>query len=135
MAISNLKLLTKSQIIQLVKSLPPKFSGIVAFGVSEENKKASVDGVNPYIVELVNKNSDEVFDKWGEFDLLKSRIFVMAWDDKCKWQVGVYLYEDHFEIPEYKKGIYSEEIKKYNETYKEAVSKMIKNNRSLYYHN
>lgn len=130
----NLGRLTKSQVIQLVRDMPPKFSGIVAYDVSHYNKSVKNDKIeSARIVELYNKNSDEVFDKWGEVDLVLNRITVMAWDGKCQWQVKVYLYEDHFEIPEYRRGVYEEEIKKHNIIYKENLAKMIRYNSAIYY--
>lgn len=123
----DLSRLTKSQINEIVKSLPPKFSGIVPYGISHFNSKVqNKEEIKGAVFELYNRGTEEIFDKWGEYNLAKNSIFVMAWDNRCKWQVGVLLFEDHFEIPEYKNGMYAKEFEKSFPEYKEKVARMVR---------
>ena len=46
----------------------------------------------------------------------------MAWDQICFWKVGVRLFEDHYEIPKYKKSINKYETKKNFKKYRTILA-------------
>lgn len=126
--------LTKTQINEIIKSLPPRFSGIVPYGVSHQNKKVKSSlPLKEDVIELFDRNTDEIRDLWGEFDIMKGHIFVMAWDSVCNWSVGVYLYENRFEIPEYKHGVWRSALDAEIPNYQKKVKQMIEYNNRMFY--
>ncbi len=91
----DLSKLNKEDYLTIIKSLPPKFSGLGYFPSSHHNK------VSDNLVELYDDKSNLLFDMWGRFEKDKNRALIKASDIHDFFSVDVYLYEDHFEIPEY----------------------------------
>ena len=127
----DLSKLSKNDINTIIKSLPPKFAGIYCYAPSHENKVVEVvtqkqDG----IIELYD-NENKLHDKWGEYDIAKNSLFVMVWDQECYWKVGVYLYEDHFEIPKYKDAFIKYETTKNFINYRKVLNRIFSNLKSF----
>lgn len=124
----NLSNLTKYEINEIIKSLSPSFDGIYCYGISGNNKVVKENmSTKEDVVELYDDNK-KLHDIWGEYHPKNNSLFVMAWDGACFWQVGVYLYEDHFEIPKYRNAVfYKYETEENFEKYRNTLAEIFKN--------
>ena len=77
-------------------------------------------------IELFDKGK-KLYDQWGEYNTENNSLYVQAWHTPCGWAVGVYLYEDHFEIPKYKDSINNYESKKNFANYRKILNEIFIN--------
>ena len=121
----DLSKLSKADICALIKSLPPKFDGIYCYAPSHENKLVNMPkNEKENIIELYD-DEKKLHDKWGEYDVVKNSLFIMAWDHLCFWKVGVYLYEDHFEIPKYRQSVNEYENERSFVEYRKTLAEIL----------
>ena len=127
--------LTKEEIETIIKNLPPKFAGVYCYAPSSENKIIKPVGSSKNGVTDLYDNNNKIRDKWGEYDINKNLLYIMAWDQECFWNVGVYLFEDHFEIPKYKNSFIKHETEKnfaeYRKLLSDIFSKKVEDNTDL----
>ena len=120
----DLSKLSKDKIETIIKSLPPHFEGLYCYAPSHTNKMLKVitpkkDG----FVELFDEEK-KLYDQWGEYNTENNSLYVQACHTPCGWAVGVYLYEDHFEIPKYKDSINNYESKKNFANYRKVLNEI-----------
>ena len=105
----DLSKLSKDEICILLKSISPAFAGLYSYAPSQKNKIVKpVPTDKKNIIQLYD-DERKIHDLWGEYNIANNSLYVQAWDHPCYWPVGVYLYEDHFNIPKYKNSFFKYE--------------------------
>lgn len=120
----DLSKLSKDEITILVKNISPAFAGVYCFAPSQKNKIVKpVPIAKKGVIELYD-NERKIHDKWGEYNVANNSLYVQAWDHPCYWSVGVYLYEDHFNIPKYKNAVFPYETEENFIEYRKIVKQI-----------
>ena len=120
----DLSTLTKKEFETIIKSLPPKLTGLGYFHTSHHND------VDENTIEMYDKDVDLMFDMWGIYQKDENCATIMASDRHDFFYVEVLLYEDHFEIPEYENedsAFYFEKTEDDQKNYRQLLDDIFKN--------
>lgn len=123
----DLSRLNKKDYETIIKSLPPKFTGLGYFHASHHSV------VDENTIEMYDKDLDLMFDMWGIYQKDENCTTIMASDYYDFFSVEVLLYEDHFEIPEYENEdsvFYFEKTQEHQKEYRKLLDEIFKNKKS-----
>lgn len=97
----NLKASKKDKIESIVRSIS-NFYKVVPFATSHFNKNFKTEEpIDENVIEFYDENSNDKCDLWGKYFKKENCLKVKVYDNYEFKSFGVYLYKDHYDIPEY----------------------------------
>ena len=123
----NLSKLTKEEACALVKIISPNFSEIGEGIPSHEHMISKIkDEKHHGFIEL-SEDRSKMFYMWGEYDKRHNSLDVEVTDLKYSLSVGIRLFEDHFEVPQYTKWAVPLDNRLKQKKYRKALAKIFEN--------